>query len=85
VDSIPWFSSLWWKDITSIGENLETHWFTEQVVKRIGNGRDTMFWKDKWIGERPLMERFPRLYSITTQKDASVAVIRDGTSGWNLL
>ncbi|GAU42248.1 hypothetical protein TSUD_327260 [Trifolium subterraneum] len=71
-DSRPWFSSLWWRDIGSLGTNLETNWFSQQVVKKIGNGRLTSFWKDKWFGDNSLLDRFPRLFSVSTQKDASV-------------
>ncbi|WJX91754.1 hypothetical protein P8452_73481 [Trifolium repens] len=81
----PWFSSLWWKDITSIGSNLDVNWFSKEVVKVIGDGRATSFWKDTWVGERPFETRFPRLFSISSQKEASVAAVWAGaeTVGWN--
>jgi hypothetical protein len=75
-DCVPWFSSLWWKDITSIGSNLDTNWFSHGVVKSIGNGLATSFWRDRWVGDRTLEERFPRLYSISTQKEDTVATVR---------
>ncbi|MCH98363.1 cysteine-rich receptor-like protein kinase, partial [Trifolium medium] len=77
-DNVPWFSSLWWKDITSIGQNLDRNWFAQEVVKNLGNGRNTSFWKDKWVGVRPLKESFPRLFSISTQKQESVAGVWNG-------
>jgi hypothetical protein len=81
----PWFSSLWWKDITSIGSNLDVNWFSKEVVKVIGDGRATSFWKDTWVGERPFETRFHRLFSISSQKEASVAAVWVGaeTVGWN--
>jgi hypothetical protein len=69
----PWYSSLWWRDICSIGLNLQTNWFACNVFKKLGNGVNTSFWCDKWIGESTLKDRFPRLFSISSQKLASVA------------
>jgi hypothetical protein len=82
----PWFSSLWWRDVCSIGNNLNTDWFSQYAVKRIGNGRQTSFWKDKWLGDFSLMNKFPRLYSISTQKEGTVAEVWNlaGTVGWIL-
>ncbi|CAJ2637211.1 unnamed protein product [Trifolium pratense] len=68
-----WYASLWWKDVCSIGCNLDNNWFSQGVIKKLGNGVCTRFWWDTWIGEVPLNVRFPRLFSITTQKDALVA------------
>jgi hypothetical protein len=83
----PWFASLWWRDICSIGHNLDHNWFAQAVTKKLGNGVLTSFWRDKWVGESPLCDRFPRLFSISTQKEASVAEMRnpDSISGdWRL-
>jgi hypothetical protein len=74
-DCKPWFSSLWWKDISSIGKNINHNWFSQQVVKKIGNGRQTSFWLDNWLGDFSLRDRFPRLFSVSTQKEASVATL----------
>jgi hypothetical protein len=72
----PWFSSLWWRDICSIGSNLDHDWFTSGVIKKLGNGRLTSFWCDTWVGDLPLCDRFPRLYSISSQKENSVSEVR---------
>jgi hypothetical protein len=74
-DSIPWFSSIWWRDICSIGTNLEIDWFSQNAVKKIGNGGHTSFWSDKWLGDFSLCERFPRLFSISNQRDATMAAM----------
>jgi hypothetical protein len=62
------FASLWWKDICSIGSNFSQNWFSQGVVKKLGNGENTSFWRDKWVGNSSLQTKFPRLYSISTQK-----------------
>jgi hypothetical protein len=74
----PWFSSLWWKDINLIGSNLGTNWFARSVKRSMGNGASTSFWLDIWVGNSPLKDRFPRLYSISNKKDAMVADTKGG-------
>ncbi|GJS03117.1 putative RNA-directed DNA polymerase, eukaryota, reverse transcriptase zinc-binding domain protein [Tanacetum coccineum] len=39
-----------------------------------GNGRNTQFWLDTWILDKPFSIRFPRLFALETDKLASVAV-----------
>nr|GFB30842.1 RNA-directed DNA polymerase, eukaryota, reverse transcriptase zinc-binding domain protein [Tanacetum cinerariifolium] len=41
--------------------------------KRIGNGRDTCFWYDKWLGDKPLKDLFPRLFALELNKEVTVA------------
>ncbi|GKC85638.1 RNA-directed DNA polymerase, eukaryota, partial [Tanacetum coccineum] len=41
---------------------------------RIGNGDDSRFWFDCWIGDVPLRDKFPRLFALDLNKEASVAV-----------
>jgi hypothetical protein len=87
-DVKPWYSSLWWKDVCSIGSNLGINWFSQNVSKKVGNGAQTSFWEDSWLGDIPLKDRFPRLFSISIQKEASVAEIWDPGSdafNWQLL
>jgi hypothetical protein len=82
----PWFSSVWWKDICSVGVNLDSNWFAQGVKKVLGNGNQTAFWSDIWLGSAPLQTVFPRLYSIVIQKDSSVADMRiplQGEYTWN--
>jgi hypothetical protein len=39
----PWFSSSWWRDICLIGINQDHNWFSQNVVKLMGNGEQTSF------------------------------------------
>jgi hypothetical protein len=73
-DCLPWYASLWWKDVCSIGTNLNNNWFAQNVVKKLGNDTHTSFWDDIWVSNLPLKDRFPRLFSISTQKEAMVGV-----------
>ncbi|KAK2405812.1 hypothetical protein QL285_041620 [Trifolium repens] len=74
----PYYASLWWKDICGLeGWVDSTNWLEDVMVRRIGNGMLTRFWKDVWIGDVPLCIRFPRLYSISLQKDEYVGVLSE--------
>ncbi|GAU29001.1 hypothetical protein TSUD_165190 [Trifolium subterraneum] len=42
-------------------------------MKRVGNGAETFFWTDPWLGGRPLGERFGRLFDLVVNKSCSVA------------
>jgi hypothetical protein len=71
----PRFSSSWWKDIVNLEGFGENSWFNSEVVRRVGNGLSTSFWNDIWIGNLPLRVSYPRLFSISTQKEESVGSV----------
>jgi hypothetical protein len=79
-DCKPWFASLWWRDICSMGHNLHIDWFSQNAVKKLGNGRLTSFWHDPWVGNVSFSILFPRLFSLSTQKEASVAEVYNQSS-----
>ena len=39
----------------------------------VGNGHDTRFWEDAWLGEVPLATQYPTLYSVVRHKNVLVA------------
>ncbi|MCI27325.1 putative non-LTR retroelement reverse transcriptase, partial [Trifolium medium] len=85
----PTYASLWWKDIRDLEVCIEARsWIEEAIVRRLGNGVLTRFWTDKWLGESPLCVQFPRLYSLSLHKLATVAemvtVSVDNIRVWNL-
>ncbi|KAL4559868.1 hypothetical protein LXL04_032014 [Taraxacum kok-saghyz] len=49
--------------------------------RQVGDGRDTLFWDDCWIGGQPLSVRFPRLVALALKRDGSVADYWGGI-GW---
>ena len=57
-----------WKGIISGWQDYFQH--VELVV---GTGNRVQFWTDKWCGESALADRFPLLYSCSTQCDATIA------------
>ncbi|GJU60028.1 RNA-directed DNA polymerase, eukaryota, partial [Tanacetum coccineum] len=69
--------------------------FISFCKKRVGDGCDTRFWNDRWLFDFPLCDKFPRLFALEIDKEASVAaklgassvaasfrrVVRDGIEG----
>lgn len=54
---------------------------------RVGNGRSTRFWLDKWTPDGLLRHRFPRLFQISLHHDYTIEQMgewRDGLWVWHL-
>ncbi|GJT89609.1 reverse transcriptase domain, reverse transcriptase zinc-binding domain protein [Tanacetum coccineum] len=58
---------LWVKEIDGLG--LE---FTSSFLGVLGDGSDIRFWVDRWVDNRRLCDRFPKLYHLDRRKESSV-------------
>lgn len=67
----PNLSSIWWRDLTSVAQGLLPD-LGKVLYRQLGNGSCVRFWADPWLGHRALKELFPRLYSISLQKNSTV-------------
>jgi hypothetical protein len=47
-------------------------WFDDNNRRVIGEGRNTLFWYDNWVGDTPLRFKFPRLFYLTVSKECSM-------------
>ncbi|PNX81962.1 cytochrome p450, partial [Trifolium pratense] len=77
--------SLWWREIASIregGGESGGRWFGDHVVRRVGDGSDTLFWTDSWMDGTPLCERFGRLFALVETKSHTVAEMF--SLGWGM-
>jgi hypothetical protein len=57
------------------------------MVRKLGNGGSTKFWIHRWMGERPLCEDYPRLFSISTQQQEVIRNMGQWSNNvwsWNL-
>jgi len=43
------------------------------VQRKVGNGKQIIFWSDRWLGENCLKDSFARLFQIATTKEAYLA------------
>jgi len=67
--------SSWWREIAKIRDGvgeIDGGWFPKRVSKVIGDGTNTFFWLDRWVGDVPLCRRFTRLFDLTTNKYSTV-------------
>ena len=47
--------------------------FFSRGIFFVGNGQETRFWEDCWLGEVPLAAQYPTLYNVTRHKNILVA------------
>ncbi|GKA62006.1 RNA-directed DNA polymerase, eukaryota, reverse transcriptase zinc-binding domain protein [Tanacetum coccineum] len=69
---------LWVKEIDGLG--LE---FTSSFLGVLGDGSDIRFWVDRWVDNRRLCDRFPKLYHLDRRKESSV--MDKGSDKWRWL
>jgi hypothetical protein len=51
--------------------------FLSQGSFVVSNRHKTRFWKDTWLGDKPLSEEYPSLYNITYHKNVTIANVID--------
>ncbi|CAJ2658361.1 unnamed protein product [Trifolium pratense] len=77
--------SVWWRELARIREGVGESggsWFGEHVLRRVGDGSDTLFWTDPWLDGVSLRERFGRLFVLAETKSLSVAEMY--ALGWGI-
>ncbi|PNX93679.1 receptor-like kinase [Trifolium pratense] len=75
--------SSWWREIARImdgGRGSTGGWFGESISKTVGDGSDTLFWIDPWLGESPLCERFRCLLDLSATKSGTI--VEMASLGW---
>jgi hypothetical protein len=61
--------SVWWRDICTLRAD---GWFHNHVSQSVGEGKNTLFWTDVWVGGVSLRDRFHTLYDLSMLKGESV-------------
>ena len=80
--STPIGTSPWSRVIAAVSKLDVTNVVYENTLMRqVGNGRDTRFWEDCWIGDRPLAKVYPRLAALEVHRNCMVAD-RWRVDGW---
>lgn len=84
----PGKQSIWWRDIVKMCfDSPSGEWFSNAVVRKLGDGNTVRFWLDTWIGNAPLAVRFDRLYQLSSQKQSVLADMGSWQNGiwrWSL-
>jgi hypothetical protein len=68
--------SAWWREIVRFRDGvggIRDDWFGECVMRKVGDGTDTLFWSDRWLGGIPLCEWFGRLFDLAAIKTYTVS------------
>jgi hypothetical protein len=52
-----------WKGLMKVKEK-----FFARGNFKVGNGENTRFWEDTWLGDKPLSMQYPPLYGIVQRK-----------------
>ncbi|GKV05161.1 hypothetical protein SLEP1_g17203 [Rubroshorea leprosula] len=75
--------STWWRNLWELdsAKGVKEGWFKEGVVKKIGEGKDMLFWHEKWVGDRSLKEKFNRLFNLSSEKDTCIADMGQWNNG----
>jgi hypothetical protein len=85
----PSFASLWLKDIWRLKSSVESKNCVMEAFSRfIGNVARANCWCDKWARDSTLSSRFPRLFSISSQKEATnseMVTMEADSLRWNLV
>lgn len=42
----PSYATRWWKDLLMLEEVGGVRWFGRELIRKIGDGRSSLFWKD---------------------------------------
>ncbi|XP_068475329.1 uncharacterized mitochondrial protein AtMg00310-like [Phaseolus vulgaris] len=80
--------SLWWKDLKEVWSS--EGWgrsFEDNFEWKVGDENDIFFWKDRWLKGEALKSVFPRLFSISSNKDSNLLEVGSWTNGrwvWQL-
>ncbi|XP_057809051.1 uncharacterized protein LOC131023524 [Salvia miltiorrhiza] len=75
----------WWPKIVAVGGDQNSAWFAEKVRRKLGNGGSVKFWSHIWAGSTPLKHAYPRLFHMSTNKEAMVSEMgkwEDGRWEW---
>lgn len=77
--------SSWWLDLSQVC-SPEGHemWFEDNIKRKLREGNDTLFWKDDWLNQGKLIDKYPRLFHLSTQGNYHVKKMGYWTNGtWN--
>jgi hypothetical protein len=62
--------SPFWKGLMRVKDDFFSRGFF-----KVGNGSDTRFWEDIWLGDTSLAQQYPALYNIVQRKNVLVATV----------
>jgi len=76
--------SLWWRTLCNIrgGTCMGVgSWFDDNTCRVVGDGRNTYFRTDDWVGGVSLRDKFSRQFDLSMHRERSVAELGWGVGG----
>ncbi|KEH30065.1 hypothetical protein MTR_4g060705 [Medicago truncatula] len=67
--------SIWWRQLNHIRAGVglaEPTWLVDNIVRKVGDGSNTLFWEDAWLLDVPLAVSFSRLFELSENKNVTV-------------
>ncbi|GAU46317.1 hypothetical protein TSUD_243380, partial [Trifolium subterraneum] len=77
--------SSWWRGLNSVRSGVglrDDRWLLDNIRKKVGGGRGSLFWLDPWLEDSPLSRSFSRLYVLAVDKNILVADMF--AAGWGV-
>ncbi|GAU43299.1 hypothetical protein TSUD_389980 [Trifolium subterraneum] len=77
--------SVWWRSLNRVRSGaglLDSRWLKDNLIRNIGNDRETLFWKDPWLGDCSLARSFGRLFDLAENKLITVHDMYE--AGWGV-
>jgi len=80
-----WSGSSWWREVAKIRDELGgvgRGWFQECVSRNVGDGINTFFRHDRWLGGVLLGVPFRHLFELAVDKSCTVSHM--SSLGWEV-
>ncbi|GAU20544.1 hypothetical protein TSUD_131020 [Trifolium subterraneum] len=77
--------STWWRALNSVRSGVglrDDRWLLDNIRRKVGGGRGSLFWLDPWLEDSPLSRSFSRLYDLVVDKNILVADMFE--DGWGV-
>jgi hypothetical protein len=77
--------SVWWRSLNRVRSGaglLDSRWLKDNLIRKIGNGREALFWKDPWLDDCSLARLFGRLFDLAENKLITVHDMYE--AGWGV-
>jgi hypothetical protein len=68
-------ASRWWRIMCLVRDGVGSgvgSWFDDNTRRVVGNGGNTFFWTDNWLGGAPLRLQFSCLFELSLHKECLV-------------
>ena len=82
--------SIWWRTLNKIRSGVrlaDATWLEDNIIRKVGDGRSTLFWVDSWLEKVPLARSFGRLFDLAENKLTMMSEMLElgwvvGGKGW---